>query len=363
MSIQHMQTVFDAGDLTASQKAVLLAYCNFTDAHGYCWPGVERIADMTGLSVSGVKKVRKQLLEAKLLTTVSRGKKGGGRKTNGSRINVKKLQKMKLPPRDYDDNLMPELGFEEDDEPDTVEAKVPEGHTNGSPGAPQKYLGGTNEGTCGDPYPSVDPSGDPSSSSVTVEDITHEAAPPAVEKKTKRESPEDIVKTRLASEQCTDDEATAVADYIEQQGDSRGERIRSLTWWVTNREERLLAADLAHVRKFAASPPLDGVCSEHNISLAPGNCSACAGDMAAGDFEVVRRVLARDGAARRPDLARRAGAPQAPSEGSYWESQMRRERRARSGYVGGARAPVPTHEEWEEWAGLSSEEALKRVFG
>lgn len=243
-----MQTVFDAGDLTAPQKAVLLAYCNFTDPHGYCWPGVERIADMTGLSVSGVKKIRKQLIEDKLLTTVSRGKKGGGRKTNGSRINVKRLQKMKLPPREYDDNLMPELGFEEDDEPEASEAKVPEGHINGSPGAPQKYLGGTNVGTSGGPYPSVDPSvepsGDPSSSSAEVEDITHEAAAPVVEKKTKK-SPEQIIIERLS---CTEDEAAKVAVYINQQGDGRGGRIRSLSWWVGDRDIHTLRQDLAVVR-------------------------------------------------------------------------------------------------------------------
>ena len=246
-----MQTVFDAGDLTAPQKAVLLAYCNFTDAHGYCWPGVERIADMTGLSVSGVKKIRKQLIEAKLLNTLRRGKQGGGRKTNGSRINIKKLQKMKLPPREYDDNLAAELGFEEDDEPDEIEAKVPEGHTNSSPEAPQRYLGGTNEGTCGDPYPSVDPSVDPSeepsSSSERVEDPTPDPTPPP-KKKTKIETSSEIIKNRLTDEHCTTTEADQIARNIDEAGTHTGERIKSLPAWVKNRDINTLRGDLAQVR-------------------------------------------------------------------------------------------------------------------
>lgn len=345
-----MQIVFDAGDLTAPQKAVLLAYCNFTDPHGYCWPGVERIADMTGLSVSGVKKVRKQLIEATLLTTVSRGKKGGGRKTNGSRINVKRLQKMKLPPRDYDDNLMPELGFEEDHEPEETGAKVPEGHTNGSPEAPQRYLGGTNEGTCGDPYPSVDPSGDPSeiSSSSVSGHAEHEPAP-VVAEKTKR-TPEQIVIERLG---CTHDEARMVVDYIEQQGDGRGGRIRSLTWWVTHREERALFADLSHVRRHSAAPTVT-VCGDHQQDMPPHGCPLCAGEIKAGDPEDLGRLrahLAAVGEKVRPDLARLLGAPERAVGASFDRDPTAYLRGinkgARNRVVGGSRADVPPNEYWD----------------
>ena len=251
-----MQTVFDAGDLTAPQKAVLLAYCNFTDAHGYCWPGVERIADMTGLSVSGVKKIRKQLIEAKLLNTLRRGKQGGGRKTNGSRINIKKLQKMKLPPREYDDNLAAELGFEEDDEPDEIEAKVPEGHTNGSPEAPQRYLGGTNEGTCGDPYPSVDPSVDPSeepsSSSARVEDVTDVTTqePPKKRKVMSKDQEREQARTLIAQKlpDSTNDERDQIIDIVYAEAASKGTKIGFLVPYIRNRPDSLLEQDLAQVR-------------------------------------------------------------------------------------------------------------------
>lgn len=84
----------------------------------------------------------------------------------------------------------------------------------------------------------------PSSSSAEVADITHEATPPAPKKKTNK-SPEDIVIERTG---CTPEEAAAVVTYINQQGDGRGGRIRSLSWWVENRDIHTLRQDLAMVR-------------------------------------------------------------------------------------------------------------------
>lgn len=348
-----MQMVFDAGDLTAPQKAVLLAYCNFTDAHGYCWPGVERIADMTGLSASGVKKVRKQLIESELLKTVSRGKKGGGRTTNASRINVKRLQSMKRPERTYDDNVMDGLGFEEDV---TEQSEgTPQG-PNGSPEDQQRYLEGTNEGSPGTPYPSVDPSADPSSSSAEVEDVTHEAAPPAPEKKTKR-TPEQIIIERTS---CTPDEARMVVDYIEQQGDGRGGRIRSLAWWVTNREERTLLSDLAHIRRHSAAPTITH-CGIHQAEMKPYGCDACAAEIKAGDRDQAVAHLALVGEKARPDLARLLGAPVTPVDNvrSLDEGErIRRMQRRPSGVVGGSRMPVPDH---TYWASLTPEQ-LKNIL-
>lgn len=356
-----MQMVFDAGNLTAPQKAVLLAYCNFTDAHGYCWPGVERIADMTGLSASGVKKVRKQLIESELLKTVSRGKKGGGRTTNASRINVKRLQSMKRPERTYDDNVMDGLGFEEDV---TEQSEgTPQG-PNGSPEDQQRYLEGTNEGSPGTPYPSVDPSADPSSSSSEVEDITNDVAP-SPEKKTKR-TPEQIIIERT---NCTPDEARMVVDYIEQQGDGRGGRIRSLAWWVTNREERTLLSDLAHIRRHSAAPTITE-CGDHHQTMPAHGCPLCAAEIKAGDHEDLTRLrahLALVGEKARPDLARLLGAPQAPAGattgGWSWEHQHRAERRHRNGVVGGTRHGVGTQATYDTMAQMSQDELRALMLG
>lgn len=139
---------------------------------------------------------------------------------------------------------------------------------------------------------------------------------PTPEKKTKTLEPEDIVIERLADEQCTTDEAVAVVNRIEAQGDN-GKPINRIVPWVKGRSIRDLRRDLAQVRRYADAPPPDAVCSEHGLSLASGKCSSCEGDMNTGDFETVRKILERDGADARPDIARRTGAPQSPVGGLY----------------------------------------------
>lgn len=82
-----------------------------------------------------------------------------------------------------------------------------------------------------------------SSSSAEVEDITDVIVPPQTKKKT--ETPEAIIERRLG---CTTDEAAKTATLINQQGDGKGGRIRSLSWWVENRDLHTLRQDLAIVR-------------------------------------------------------------------------------------------------------------------
>lgn len=244
MSIQHMQMAFDAGSLTSAEKSVLLAYCNFTDAHGYCWPGIERISDMTGASPRTVKRTRAALTERGLLGSKRRLTKSGQSITSMTRVNLDMLASLKRPPRVYDDNVIEEITFAVPDQ-GTCQDDTP-ATSEGATVSPPWGRHGPGEGDTVAPNPSGEPSFDPpSSSSATVEDVTSEAVPPVVEKKMKRDSPEEIVKTRIG---CTDEEAAKVVTYVNQQGDGRGGRIRSLTWWVTNRDIHTLRQDLACVR-------------------------------------------------------------------------------------------------------------------
>ncbi|WP_431889523.1 hypothetical protein [Nocardiopsis alba] len=152
-----------------------------------------------------------------------------------------------------------------------------------------------------------------SSSSPEVEDITHEATPTPKKKTTKpSESPEEIVVKRTG---CTPDEARLVVDIIEAQGDGHGGRIRSLAWWITHREERTLAGDLAHVRRTRATPTAT-TCGDHQQAMPPHGCSLCAGEIKAGDPDDHARLrahLAVVGADARPDLARLLGMPATPT--------------------------------------------------
>jgi hypothetical protein len=199
-----------------------------------------------------------------------------------------------------------------------------------------------------------------SSSSAEVEDITHEAAPPVVAEKKRTKTPEDIVIERTG---CTPEEARMVVDYIEQQGDGRGGRIRSLTWWVTNREDRALAADLAQVRRHSA-PPTVTVCGDHQQDMPPHGCPLCAGEIKAGDPDDIARLrahLAMVGEKARPDLARLLGAPQAapaPRAGGGDVIDWRRMQKKRNGVVGGSRVDVLPNEAYND----RTDEELRAQF-
>lgn len=111
-----MAMVFAARGLDGAEKLLLLAYTNYTDPHGYCWPGHSRIADDCGTSVATVKRVKKRLIEKQLLRTVRRvNDRTGEPITNLSRINLGLLARMRRSDVGYGDNVMEDLGFEDVD--------------------------------------------------------------------------------------------------------------------------------------------------------------------------------------------------------------------------------------------------------
>ncbi|MGV2384386.1 MAG UNVERIFIED_CONTAM: helix-turn-helix domain-containing protein [Thermobifida fusca] len=324
MSIQHMQSVFDATGLTSSEKIVLLAYCNYTDPHGYCWPGIERIADMTGLSRRGVMKIRKQLIERGLLATASRMGSDGIRKTNITRVNLRGLEALRRPERAYaDDVAAAELGFKinpaetrsdqqrcttctmvDQQRCTTCTYKVNHVHLLGEPRAP---------------YPLEDPSESSSSSG-----RTETAAPPRPrrseeeeEKKTtnkkkrgdsetpRTKTPEDrairVVLDRLADHSPTEDEAQAVITHIRTQATQRGTTIARIDKWIDGRDTGALAADLAHVRATTRRQrPGTNTCKIHGDKRLP--CIYCRMSAHAGDWTDLITELQRAGAEARPDL-------------------------------------------------------------
>jgi len=317
-----MQSVFDATGLTSSEKIVLLAYCNYTDPHGYCWPGIDRIADMTGLSRRGVMKIRKQLIERGLLATASRMGSDGIRKTNITRVNLRGLEALRRPERAYaDDVAAAELGFKinpaetrsdqqrcttctmvDQQRCTTCTYQVNHVHLPGEPRAP---------------YPLEDPSESSSSSG-----RTETAAPPRPrrseeeeEKKTtnkkkrgdsetpRTKTPEDrairVVLDRLADHSPTEDEARAVITHIRNQATQRGTTIARIDKWIDGRDTTTLLADLAHIR--AQTTHQGPGCGIHRRKTLP--CRMCAIAAATGDFEPLLAELKRVGPDERPDLA------------------------------------------------------------
>lgn len=108
MSVEHMALVFAAEGLDGSEKLLLLAYTNYTDAHGYCWPGEDRLADETGTSPSTVRRTKKRLIGKNLVKSVRRAET-----SNLTRVNLPLLASMGRQRKAYDDNEMERLSFDE----------------------------------------------------------------------------------------------------------------------------------------------------------------------------------------------------------------------------------------------------------
>ena len=114
VTVQHIALVLGADGLSASEKLLLIAYCNHTDAHGYCWPGIARLADETGMSVRTVHRTNSALRAKGLIKSVRRvNPRTGEPITNLTRINLALLASMQRPAGDYGDNLLEEITFDE----------------------------------------------------------------------------------------------------------------------------------------------------------------------------------------------------------------------------------------------------------
>ncbi|MFE9976099.1 helix-turn-helix domain-containing protein [Streptomyces hirsutus] len=113
MTIKHIAMVLDAEGLDGPEKLLLIAYCNRTDDHGYCWPGQQRLADDCGTSIATVKRVKAKLIKKKLIASQRRlDPRTGEPITNLTRVNLELLAAMKRQRADYDDNLIERITFD-----------------------------------------------------------------------------------------------------------------------------------------------------------------------------------------------------------------------------------------------------------
>lgn|GEM_PF-5220175 len=126
--IEHMAMVFAADGLKHNEKVLLLAYAYHADAHGYCWPGIRRLAHETGMAERTVARTNTLLRQRGLIKAVQRvNPRTGQQISNLTRINVELLRSMRRPDTNYDDNLIDQITFDapanaevagESDEPD-----------------------------------------------------------------------------------------------------------------------------------------------------------------------------------------------------------------------------------------------------
>lgn len=131
-----MAMVFAADGLTGPEKHLLLAYTNYTDPNGYCWPSEQRLADDCGTSVSTVARQKRSLKGKKLLASVRRiNPRTGEPISNLSRVNLPLLASMRRPDRSYDDNLMQQITFDENEGSDLLKC-----HSDGYPLSDRQVL-------------------------------------------------------------------------------------------------------------------------------------------------------------------------------------------------------------------------------
>ncbi|MFF3934215.1 helix-turn-helix domain-containing protein [Streptomyces hirsutus] len=133
MTIKHIAMVLDAEGLDGPEKLLLIAYCNRTDDHGYCWPGQQRLADDCGTSIATVKRVKAKLIKKKLIASQRRlDPRTGEPITNLTRVNLELLAAMKHQRTDYDDNVIERIMFEDNAPLPTKKKKAPKSATQAS---------------------------------------------------------------------------------------------------------------------------------------------------------------------------------------------------------------------------------------
>lgn len=133
MSVEHMSLVFKAthDKLGGSEKLLLLAYTNWTDARGYCWPSERRLAHVTGCSLRTVQRTKQRLTKIKLIKSIRRkSPKTGDPISNLTRVNLDLLRQWARPDEEYDDNLIDQITFGTDHEepPSDLLTRHPDGY-------------------------------------------------------------------------------------------------------------------------------------------------------------------------------------------------------------------------------------------
>lgn len=87
MSYRALNWAWEA-DLPMAQKFVLVALADMADEKETCYPGQERLAKMTGTSVSTVRRAVKTLEESGAISRQARGIAGGGRTSDRYFLNT-----------------------------------------------------------------------------------------------------------------------------------------------------------------------------------------------------------------------------------------------------------------------------------
>lgn len=97
MSIKHIDLVLKAKGISPRHRAVLTAFCNYTDKRGKTFAGEDRLRREAGMPLSTFRRNRAELVELGLLASKRRGRQSGGQQTADTWVNLRKLAQMRDP--------------------------------------------------------------------------------------------------------------------------------------------------------------------------------------------------------------------------------------------------------------------------
>ncbi|MFE4177529.1 hypothetical protein ACFRR7_36755 [Streptomyces sp. NPDC056909] len=110
--IQHMNMVFQAGDLSVGEGAFLMACCNHTDDRGYVIASMQQLADEAHMKERTARENKQRLIKRHLLAAAERyHPKTGARIADLYRVNLDLLGRMKRERTDYGPTVIEELTF------------------------------------------------------------------------------------------------------------------------------------------------------------------------------------------------------------------------------------------------------------
>ena len=88
MSVRMMAAVWDRRGLKPSERLVLLAFADFADDKGACWPSMASVADMCEMTPRGVRGIVRRLEEMGLISVVhSQGRRSNVYQISGGTRN------------------------------------------------------------------------------------------------------------------------------------------------------------------------------------------------------------------------------------------------------------------------------------
>lgn len=138
--IHILGLAFLAEGLTAAEKVQLICLANHADAHGYAYPSVATLAFESAMSERTVVRSIASLVEKKLITKRFRRGVGGRSTSNLYRVEVRALEAIRRPPRDFGGNFVEDM---------TVEGVAPESELSTGVNQPGRH-GDTPNGGEGD---------------------------------------------------------------------------------------------------------------------------------------------------------------------------------------------------------------------